>query len=177
MRIAKFEKVSFEQYKRDYINTVLFNTTINVNNENTNKYIKSIYDEIVLPKRATKNSAGYDFYAPYNFEIRPYSHITIPTGIRCKIDNNYFLSLYPRSGQGFKTGVRLANSVGIIDADYYFSDNEGHIFVKLVNDSVLSKTLEIEQGQAFCQGVFLPFGITYNDNVETIRNGGFGSTT
>lgn len=181
MRVAKFEKVSFDQYFKDYVNTF-----VDVKNnflyadewlEDTEKYIKNIYDEIELPKRATVGSAGYDFFAPYNIEIKPYSYVTIPTGIRCRIDDEIFLALFPRSGQGFKTGVRLSNSTGIIDNDYYFSDNEGHIFVKLVNDSVLSKTLEIKQGEAFCQGIFIPFGVTYDDNATDIRNGGFGSTS
>lgn len=181
MRVAKFEKVSFDQYFEDYVNTF-----VDVKNnflctdewiEDTKKYIKNIYDRIELPKRATVGSAGYDFFAPYNIEIKPYSYVTIPTGIRCRIDDEIFLALFPRSGQGFKTGVRLSNSTGIIDNDYYFSDNEGHIFVKLVNDSVLSKTLEIKQGEAFCQGIFIPFGVTYDDNATDIRNGGFGSTS
>ena len=181
MRVAKFEKVSFDQYKEDYMDT-----RVNIKDnflytddwhDDTVKYIKNIYDNIKLPQRATMGSAGYDFYAPYYIEIKPYSYVTIPTGIRCRIDDEIFLALFPRSGQGFKTGVRLANSTGIIDNDYYYSDNEGHIFVKLVNDSVLSKTLEIKQGEAFCQGIFIPFGVTYNDNATDIRNGGFGSTS
>jgi dUTP pyrophosphatase len=104
------------------------------------------------------------------------SSVTIPTGIRCKIDEGWVLQIYPRSGHGFKYGVHLANSCGIIDEDYYGADNEGHIQVKLVNDSLLKKQIELAQGDGFCQGVFVPYGITVDDEANAKRVGGFGST-
>ena len=67
--------------------------------------------------------------------------------------------------------------MGIIDSDYYFSDNEGHIFIKLTNDSNEGKTLQVAKGNGFAQGIFMPFGITEDDEVTEVRNGGFGSTT
>ena len=82
-----------------------------------------------------------------------------------------------RSGLGFKYRLQLNNTVGIIDSDYFYSDNEGHIFVKLTNDSKENKTVIVEAGQGFVQGLFIPFGITEDDNVSALRNGGFGSTT
>lgn len=157
--IAKFEKVSFTQYTKDQ--------------ENANLY----YDHIQLPKRATVGSAGYDFYMPYDLVLEPGQTAKIPTGIRARMDNGWVLCLFPRSGLGFKYRLQLNNTVGIIDADYYGSDNEGHIFAKITNDSNEGKTLVLKQGEGFMQGIFLPFGITEDDDTNDIRNGGFGSTT
>ena len=165
-KIAKFEKVSFEQYKKDFEDT--FNTLDNVD---------QIYNDICLPKRATKGSAGYDFFAPIDITLKPGETIKIPTGIRVKIEDGWVLKCYPRSGLGFKYRMQLNNTVGIIDADYYFSSNEGHIFTKITNDSNEGKTIEIKAGQGFMQGIFVEFGITYDDDVQDIRDGGFGSTT
>ena len=165
-KIAKFEKVSFEQYKKDFEET--FNTLDNVN---------QIYEDICLPKRATKGSAGYDFFAPIDITLKPGETIKIPTGIRVKIEDGWVLKCYPRSGLGFKYRMQLNNTVGIIDSDYYFSSNEGHIFTKITNDSNEGKTIEIKKGQGFMQGIFVEFGITYDDDVQDVRDGGFGSTT
>ena len=167
-KIAKFEKVSFEQYKKDYIDCF---------NENNEVKIKEIYDAIKLPKRATKGSAGYDFYSPITFTLNPGEIIKIPTGIRVKIEEGWFLANFPRSSLGFKYRLQLNNTVGIIDADYYNALNEGHIMTKLTNDSKEDKTVIIEQGVAFSQGIFLPFGITIDDDSNETRIGGFGSTT
>ena len=87
------------------------------------------------------------------------------------------MKLYPRSGLGFRFRLQMNNTVGIIDSDYFFSDNEGHIFVKLTNDSNEGKTLTVEQGTGIVQGIFLEYGITVDDDAVGIRNGGFGSTT
>ena len=70
--------------------------------------------------------------------------------------------IFPRSGLGFKYRLQLNNTVGIIDEDYFYSDNEGHIFIKLTNDSNEGKMLQIKAGEAFAQGIFVPFGITMN---------------
>ena len=158
MIVAKFEKVSPKQFDND------------LNGLDGN------YEMIKIPVRATKGSAGYDFFAPIDFEIPVGESVKIPTGIKCTMEDGWVLKTYPRSGQGFKYGVHLANSVGIIDSDYYYSDNEGHIFIKLVNDSSLAKQIDIKKKQAFCQGIFIPFGVTVDDNAKDIRNGGFGST-
>jgi dUTP pyrophosphatase len=131
------------------------------------------YDAIKLPKRATVGSAGYDFYAPYDLVLEPHQTETVPTGIRTKIDDGWVLMLFPRSGLGFKYRLTFNNTVGIIDSDYYYSDNEGHIYIKITNGE---KPLTIKKGDAFAQGVFIPYGITVDDDCEGIRNGGFGST-
>lgn len=133
------------------------------------------YENIKLPKRATKFSAGYDFFLPFGIHLEPNETCKIPTGIRVKIDESWVLMCFPRSGLGFKYGMRLINTVGIIDSDYFMSDNEGHIFLKITNGS--DKTLQLMKGDAFAQGIFLPYGITEDDDVDTVRNGGMGSTS
>ena len=138
--------------------------------------VKQIYEDIKLPKRATKGSAGYDFYAPFAFTLKPGETIKIPTGIRAKMDGEWVLCLFPRSGLGFKYRLQLNNTVGIIDSDYFYSDNEGHIFAKITNDSNEDKVLNVDRGVGFMQGIFMEFGTTIDDDVTTERNGGFGST-
>ena len=164
-RVAQFEKVSFEQFKKDWADT--FYTTDG---------IEEIYNDIKLPKRATAGSAGYDFYTPFAFDLIPGESIKIPTGIRVKINDGWVLKLYPRSGLGFKFRVQMNNTVGIIDSDYYNSDNEGHIFCKIMNDTNEDKTVSLTKGAGFCQGIFVEYGITFDDDVTDERNGGFGST-
>ena len=87
------------------------------------------------------------------------------------------LKIYPRSGLGFKFRLQLNNTVGIIDSDYFYSDNEGHIFIKITNDSNEGKTVQVKAGTGFAQGIFLEYGITVDDDATAVRNGGFGSTT
>ncbi len=167
-RIATFEKVSFEQFKEGYLDCF---------GASGDDEIKKIYDEIRLPRRATKGSAGYDFFTPVALRIYPGETIKIPTGIRVKMEEDWVLKCYPRSGLGFKYRLQLNNTVGIIDSDYYDSDNEGHIFTKMTNESREDKTVELEQGTAFMQGIFVEYGITTDDQVSAERNGGFGSTS
>lgn len=156
-RIAKFEKVSEEQFKKDCEKNSWYST-----------------GEVKIPVRATKGSAGYDFYSPVDFRLRAGRTIVIPTGIRCEMNPDYALFIMPRSGLGFKYQIFLSNTLGLIDSDYYNSDNEGHIMIKLFNQG--EKELHIKEGEKFCQGVFLPYGITINDECNGERNGGFGST-
>ena len=132
------------------------------------------YLNVSLPKRATSGSAGYDFFAPKEYTLLPGETVKIPTGIRVKIDDGWVLTIFPRSSLGFKYKLRLDNTVGIIDSDYYYAENEGHIFIKLTNCG--DKPLTIEKGKAFAQGVFLEYGITYDDESVGVRTGGFGST-
>lgn len=169
-RVAKFEKVTYEQFEKDWIDTF----DIPELDTSTKREIESIYSAITLPKRATKFSAGYDFVSPLAFTLKPGETIKIPTGIRCGMNTDWVLMIYPRSSLGFKYQISLANTVGIVDADYYFSDNEGHIFIKLVNRG--DKPVHIKAGEAFVQGIFMHYGITEDDHVEAERNGGFGST-
>ncbi len=143
-----------------------------------NEYLKSgtkeQFESVILPKRATVGSAGYDFFAPHDFTLEPNETAKVPTGIRVKIDEGWVLKIYPRSSLGFKYRLRLDNTVGIIDSDYYFAENEGHIFIKITNCG--DKPLTVEKGKAFAQGVFVEYGITVDDECESVRTGGFGST-
>jgi len=138
---------------------------------------KAMYDVLQLPKRATAGSAGYDFFAPFSFSLPPAGTIMIPTGIRVKMNDGWVLQLYPRSGLGFKYRLQMNNTVGIIDSDYFQSGNEGHIFVKLTNDSNENRTVNVTQGAAFVQGIFLEYGLTVDDAADGVRIGGLGSTT
>ena len=166
-KVARFHKVSYERFLYDWMDSF----------GDSKETIKEIYDNIKLPKRATKGSAGYDFFAPVKIELKPNETIKIPTGIRVEILEDWVLKLYPRSGLGFKYRLQLNNTVGIIDSDYYYSDNEGHIFAKITNDSNENRTVNINAGEGFMQGIFIQYGITLDDDVTELRNGGFGSTT
>lgn len=163
--VATFKKVS----KDNFIDAIL-----NGDKQFTKEQTGVMYDELTLPKRATTGSAGYDFVAPYEFTLYPGETLKIPTGIRAEITEGWVLMIFPRSGLGFKYKERLNNTVAVIDQDYYFSDNEGHIFIKISNEGDIPMT--VEKGKGFAQGVFLPYGITFDDNATDIRNGGFGST-
>ena len=166
-RIAKFYKVSFQQFQEGWTDTF---------GPEDKSRIQEIYDGIRLPARATKGSAGYDFFAPAAFTLKPGETVKIPTGIRVEMEEEWVLKCYPRSGLGFKYRLQLNNTVGIIDSDYFYSDNEGHIFAKITNDTNEGKTVEIPAGTGFMQGIFVEYGITVDDQAEGIRNGGFGST-
>ena len=153
-RIAKFEKVSLSEYLK---------TSTEEN-----------YNAVILPKRATAGSAGYDFFSPFSFSLSAGESITVPTGVRVKIDEGWVLKIYPRSSLGFKYRLTLNNTVGIIDSDYYYAENEGHIFIKMTNCG--DKPLTIECGKAFAQAIFVEYGITYDDDCVAERKGGLGST-
>lgn len=163
-KIAKFEKVSKKRYNEDIGNAIpVWSSQVE-------------YEDLRMPRRATKGSAGYGFFAPFNISLEPGESIVVPTGMRCKIKEGWVLMLYPRSGFGFKYRIQLDNTVGIIDSDYYNADNEGHIMVKITNDSKSDKIFSCEKGVEFCQGVFHEYGITEDDDVKDKRVGGFGST-
>lgn len=167
-RIAKFHKVSEARFVEDWKDTF---------GEVSAEEVQEIYEGISLPVRATAGSAGYDFFAPVEITLQPGETVKIPTGIRVEMEQDWVLKCYPRSGLGFKYRLQLNNTVGIIDSDYFYSDNEGHIFAKLTNDTNEGKTLVIPAGTGFMQGIFVEYGITVDDATEGVRNGGFGSTT
>ena len=166
--IAILKKVTKDQFINDMKAT--FGTKYDY------QQLSDYYDLLKPPTRATKGSAGYDFESPISFELKSGETIKIPTGIRVKINDGWVLKLYPRSGLGFKFRVQMNNTVGIIDSDYYNSDNEGHIFCKITNDTNEDKTVSVNKGTGFCQGIFVEYGITFDDDVTDERNGGFGST-
>ena len=138
---------------------------------------REAYERLRLPRRATAGSAGYDFFLPAEVRLAPGEGVKVPTGIRARIAEGWALLLFPRSGLGFKYRLQLDNTVGVVDSDYYEADNEGHIYIKLTNDSRTGKTLTLRAGEAFAQGIFLPFGITEDDAADAARTGGFGSTS
>lgn len=167
-KIAKFHKVSEAQFLEGWKDAFGCEDT---------EYMKKIYDSIKLPRRATAGSAGYDFFSPVHFDLKPGETIKMPTGIRAQMECSWVLKIYPRSGLGFKYRLQLNNTVGIIDSDYFYSDNEGHIFIKITNDSNEGKALHVDAGTGFAQGIFLEYGITVDDDATAVRNGGLGSTT
>lgn len=167
-KVARFEKVSKDNFLaaigEDY-------------GQYSGAEAEDLYEELKLPRRATKGSAGYDFFAPFDFTLAPGETLKIPTGIRSEMLEDWVLMLYPRSGLGFKFRMQLNNTVGIIDSDYFYSDNEGHIFAKITNDSNEGKTVSVKKGDGFIQGIFMQYGVVEDDDATAIRNGGFGSTT
>lgn len=173
--VAKFEKVSLEEFARSI--------KLQFGEQFSAQSVQKMYDKIKLPRRATTGSAGYDFFSPFYFFLPSWGDITIPTGIKVRITKGWFLQMHPRSGSGNKHYLRLAGTTGIIDSDYYGNENnEGHIFAKLRKESGLRDTstpspdIEFMAGEAYCQGIFLPFGITEDDDADGERIGGFGST-
>ena len=145
-RIAQFFKVSFDQFFIDYSN--LFPSV-------TEKEIREMYNRIALPQRATEGSAGYDFFTPVMITLKPKQSIQIPTGIRVKLEPGWMLQCYPKSGHGTKFRLQLDNTVGIIDSDYFYAKNEGHILVKISNDSNEQKTLKFFRTRLFVKGFLL----------------------
>lgn len=158
-RVARFMRVSPERYREDWADAFPG---------------EAVPEFPALPRRATAGSAGYDFFSPRAFHLAPGETIKIPTGVRARIEPGWVLMLFPRSGLGFKYRLQLNNTVGVVDADYFGAKNEGHIFVKLTNAG--DRPLSVGAGEAFCQGVFVPFGLTEDDDAEGERLGGFGST-
>ena len=163
-RIARFEKVSKEQFLCDWLDT--FGTDGS-----------AVYDTITLPRRATSGSAGYDICTPIAVALAPGESAKIPTGVRVWMEEGWVFKIYPRSGLGFKFRLQLNNTVGIIDSDYYNAKNEGHIFVKITNDTNENKTVTLGALDAFAQGIFVEYGITLDDDACGVREGGFGSTS
>lgn len=165
--VGKFEKVSLSQFSKDF----------NKNNALTEKGLKAIYEDVlVLPKRSSVDSAGHDFVLTQDIYLNPGESVQLVTGIRAKIKKGWVLLLAPRSGLGSEFRMQLNNSIGIIDGDYYGADNEGHIKATITNDSNEGKVIQLKAGDRFIQGVFVPYGLTEDDNVTAVRTGGYGSS-
>lgn len=183
----KFYKVSYEQFLDDcIINLRKLPFYRLYTDEEFERRMKEAYDHITLPRRSTSGSAGYDFYLPFDsiplFNNEP---VVIPTGIKMELIPGYFLGLFPRSSYGYKYGMRLENTVGIIDSDYYNNpDNEGHISAKVSihpyapNDTVIkSPELPLVRGDRYMQGIIMAYGLTSDDKpITDKREGGVGST-
>ena len=153
-----FEKISFNQFKKDVVDN------------------KKMYDAYSLPRRGTKNSAGYDFESIVSFVLHKGETKKIPLGIKVIMNKDEMLMLVVRSSIGFKHNVRLCNQVGIIESDYYDNPtNEGHLFIKLQNEG--NDDFVVNKGDRICQGIFVKF-LTIDDEEEinSVRTGGIGST-
>lgn len=163
VKIAEFEKISFGQYISD------------MKDFNSQEEIEDIYDSIKLPVRKTRYSAGHDFHMPFGVKIPSGGSITVPTGIRCKMADNYVMLIFPRSSLGIKNNMAIANTIPVIDSDYYMNgENEGHIYICIKNCG--NKMLELDAGEAFAQAVFVEYGVADNGDIENERTGGIGST-
>lgn len=168
---AQFQKVSEEQF----LNDLEDQQNLNMDDPIVRQQALFAYDRMVsIPKRSTSGSAGYDFVSPVAFKVEPGEKVVVPTGIRVQMSDFLVLKIYPRSGLGFKYQMGLANTVGIIDSDYYYSNNEGHIMIAVENRG--KKTISIGGGDRFAQGVFVPIILTDDDNATGTRDGGMGST-
>ncbi len=165
-QIARFEKVPFGQFARDWREMI--------DADADNGEIREIYDAIRLPVRATTGSAGYDFFSPMYLYIKPGQARTFPSGIRVQMEDSWALMLIPKSSLGVKYRLNLSNSVGLIDSDYYYAKNKGHIMIALVNNG--DTVCVVEEGKACMQGVFVEYGLTVDDQARAVRKGGFGST-
>jgi len=163
-----FTKVSFDQFKFDCRKLESAGALWFESESRIHEY----YDAIQLPRRATKDSAGYDFYAPFPCSLVKDIPVTIPTGVRIILNPGTFLMCVPRSGLGFEYGMKLRNGTGIIDAGYAWADNEGHIMAKITTE----ESFKLNTGDRFMQGIILPFFVTEDDNADGTRTGGFGST-
>lgn len=154
--MRKFEKISEKEYEK-------------VLKEKCN------YEDIKLPVRSTKHSAGYDFISPFSFELNPGETIKVPSGIKVCMNEDEFLAILVRSSMGFKYNIRLCNQVGIVDSDYYNNpDNEGHMFIALKNEG--EKVFKVEKGDKYAQGIFQKYLVTDDDEASGDRTGGIGST-
>ena len=153
-----FEKISFEQFKKDISDDL------------------ELYNSYDIPKRSTKESAGYDFESIIDFTIKPGEIKKIPLGIKANMNSGEVLFLIVRSSQGFKYNVRMCNQVGVIDKDYYNNiDNEGHMWIKLENHGDMDYV--VSKGDKIIQGIFIPFLTVDNEEkIESVRTSGIGST-
>lgn len=156
--MRKFEIISINQFNKDF------------------KDIDTKYEDIIIPKRSTKFSAGYDFYMPYDLTVKKNEVVLIPTGIKAMLNSDEFLGIYIRSSLGFKYNLRMCNQVGIIDSDYYNNpSNEGHIFVKLKNEG--NNDIILKKYDRYVQGIIQKYYIVDNEKeIEDIRVGGIGSS-
>ena len=180
--ITLLKEIEEDKIKNRYLEKISLNEfSKSVRKYNGDKFsdieIKEMYDNLPSPCRSTLHAGGYDFYAPYDFVLKPGETIIVPTGFRVHMNNDEIFNLFVRGGTGFKYNVRLSNQVGIIDADYFGNEtNEGHMFVSFTNHG--SKSWEnrgLESKMA--QGIFMPYYTTCDDNcLNNIRKSGFGST-
>lgn len=142
-----FEKISFEQFKKDISSDV------------------KLYEEYNLPKRETKYAAAYDFEALFDYTLEPGEIKNIPTGIKVNMEDDDVLLLIDRSSMGFKYNVRMCNQVGVIDKDYYNNkDNEGHMWIRIQNEG--NKPYRVKKGEGIIQGMFVKYLTVDNEEED-----------
>lgn len=181
--VGRFEKVSYETFEKSCLEYMFPNEQDNPFQATINT-IKKAYDAIELPNISTEGSVGHDFVSPFNFTLEtkntePYARtMVIPTGIKCAIKPGWFLSLLPRSSNGFNHRLQLDNTMGVIDYDYYNNKKtEGHIMIKITCASYYENHIyHVDAGDKFAQGIFLIYGLAANQNTMQKRDGGMGST-
>ena len=156
--MRKFEKISYEQFKKDIGDNL------------------ELYNSYNLPKRKTKYAAGYDICSLIDKELKPNECITIPTGFKYISPTDEMFMIVVRSSIGFKYNVRMVNQVGIVESDYYNnSSNEGHVMVRIQNQG--TENFNIKIGDRIAQGIFVKFyTIDDEDEILETRTGGMGST-
>ena len=166
--VGKFHKVSLEQFTKDF----------QENSTKTDKEVESLYENVLtIPVRSSIDSAGHDFVITKDIYLAPGESVKIHTGIRAEITRGWVLLVMPRSGLGTRYRVQLNNTIGVIDGDYFYTDNEGHIIVTITNDSKKAgNILALHAGDRFLQGLFVPYGITEDDVPLGKRTGGHGSS-
>ena len=170
--VAFFEKISKKAY-----DAYLENHKDDVVNGHPHAYVA--YDDVKMPVRKTVGSSGHDIYLTESICLAPGETIIVPTFLKCRMDMQFTMLAIPKSGLGFKYQMMLSNTVGLIDADYYNCEsdddsNEGHIMIKLVNAG--GREINLEAGSAFCQALFVPYGVADQSVDFKTRSGGFGST-
>jgi dUTP pyrophosphatase len=139
--VRKFEKISFDQFAKDL-------------NERTD--VKKLYDELQTPKRGTVSAAGYDFFTPFSFTIKPREIVKVPTGMKVMMEKDECLLLIVRSSVGIKYNVRMCNQIGLIDSDYYDNTrNEGHMWYAIQNEG--ESDFVVNKGDRIIQGVFIKY--------------------
>ena len=133
------------------------------------------YENIIIPRRSTTYSAGYDFFSTCDIDVKAGETYVVPSGIKVKFDYvSQYLAIFPRSSLGFKYGMKLSNTIPVIDNDYYGNeDNEGHILISFSSD----KDFKIKKGDKFCQGIVMAFDVLDGEiHATKTRTGGIGST-
>ena len=143
--MRKFEKISFEQFKKDISDDI------------------ELYNAFRMPARETIGAAGYDFFSLSDFVIKPGETKKLPTGVKVLMENDEFLAIVVKGGQGFSYNVRLINQVGVVDKDFYNNPgNEGHIWIGLKNEG--NKDYVVNKGDGIAQGIFIKYLITDDDS-------------
>lgn len=175
----KFYKISYLQFMRDLEESGDYITTgfDEVWDDALHDYqsIENVYDSIELPERQTAYSAGYDFVTPIGITIPAGEQVDILTGVKVRLDDNCVLLIDVRSSIGIKRGLSLANTIGVIDADYHNNfDNEGHIHICLRNNG--DSPIVLEAGERIAQGIIVRYEVTDDDAAAGERTGGIGST-